>query len=197
MSNHEATLQARLSHEEGGMTAVETAIIMLAFITAAATFAFTILSVGSFSTAASKAAVFADLAQVQSAMELKGSVLAVATNPGITGTIDALVFTVANAVGGQPINLDPTSGDVVIDYRDEGQRIAIAGWTLRWKVRFDQDDQLNQHELAEITVPLKPTLPAPLGVNTPFVLEIKPLMGTILTIGRTTPAHIDQVYDLK
>ena len=68
---------------------------------------------------------------------------------------------------------------------------------MRWKVRFDQDDLLDQRELAEITIPLNPTLPTALGVNTRFELEIKPLMGAVLSIGRTTPAHIEKVYDLK
>jgi len=183
--------------EEKGITALETAIILLAFVVVATTFAFTILSVGTFSTEQSKAAVFADLAQVQSAMELKGSVLALAADAGVTRTIDAIVFTVANAVGGQPINLDPGSGAVLIDYRDERQTVPITDWTLQWKVRFDHDDLLESHELAEITVPLTPTLPTPLGVNTRFVLEIKPLTGAVLTIRRTTPAHVERVYDLQ
>lgn len=197
MQHHRQALCAVIINDERGITAIETAIILLAFVTVATTFAFTILSAGIFSTEASKAAIFADLAQVQSSMEIKGGVLAVAAQAGVTETIDALVFTVANAVGGQPINLDPVRGGMVIDYRDERQSVPITTWTVRWKVRFDQDDLLNQRELAEITVPLNPTLPSPLGVNTDFVLEIKPLTGSVLTIGRTTPAHIEQVYDLQ
>ncbi len=197
MKHHVQALRAVIINDERGITALETAIILLAFVTVAVGFAFTLLSAGIFSTEASKAAIYTDLAQVQSSMEIKGSVLAVADQAGVTSTIDALVFTVANAVGGQPINLDPVRGGVVIDYRDEQQSVPITGWSLRWKVRLDQDDLLDQRELAEITIPLNPTLPNPLGVNTRFMLEIKPLMGAVLTIGRTTPAHIEKVYDLQ
>lgn len=187
----------RLIHEEAGVTALETAIILLAFVTVAATFAYTVLSVGTVSTAQSKKAVLADLAQVQSSMELKGGVLALASTAGITSTVDAIVFTVASAVGGQSINLAPAQGGLVIDYRDERQQAPLPTWTLRWKVRTDADDLLDANELAEITVPLSTTLTTPLGINTAFALELKPQSGSTLIIRRTTPPHIERVYDLQ
>lgn len=190
-------LRARLVDEEAGMTALETAIILLAFVTVAATFAYTVLSVGTVSTAQSKEAVLADLAQVQSSMELKGGVLALASTAGVTSTVDAIVFTVASAVGGQSVNLAPAQGGLVIDYRDERQQAPLPTWTLRWKVRTDADDLLDTNELAEITIPLSATLTTPLGINTPFALELKPQSGSTLIIRRTTPPHIERVYDLQ
>lgn len=197
MNSHLPALPLRVAKAESGVTALETAIILLAFVTVAAVFAFTVLSVGTFSTERSKNAVFTDLAQVQSSLELKGGVLGLSATTGATSTVDALVFTVANAVGGQPINLDPAGGFVGMEYRDEQQIVPIPNWELRWKVRLDSDNLLEPTELAELTVPFSTTLPTQLGVNTSFVLEIKPMAGAVLTIRRTTPAYLDAVYDLQ
>jgi len=188
-------IRKRLIGEEAGITALETAIILIAFVVVASVFAFTILSAGTFSTERGKEAVYAGLSEVQSSMEIKGSVIATTTVTGTAGTIDAIIFTIANAVGGEPINLSTTDRVVVIDYRDATQLASITDWNLSWKVRSDTDDLLEGNELAQITVPLTPTVT--LGTNTDFVIELKPPAGAVLNIQRTTPAYIEAVYDLQ
>ncbi len=192
-------LMQRVVREEDGITALETAIILIAFVVVASVFAFTILSAGTFSTERGKEAIFAGLSDVQSSMEIKGSVIATASTEGVTGTIDTLIFTVSNAVGGEPINLSEEDKIVVIDYRDATQIVPIDEWTLEWRVRNDDDDLLETGELAEITVPLTVTAMSatPLGINTDFSVEIKPPAGAVLNIQRTTPAYIEAVYDLQ
>ena len=186
----------RITREEAGITAFETAIILIAFVVLASVFAFTILSAGTFSTERGKEAVFAGLSQVRSSIELKGSVIATASVTGTTGTIDDVIFTIANAVGGEPVNLNTDDKVVVIDYRDARQMTSVDSWALAWKVRADDDDLLEAGELAEITVPLD-TLTNTLGINTDFSIEIKPPSGAVLNIQRTTPAYIETVYDLQ
>lgn len=186
----------RITREEAGITALETAIILIAFVVVASVFAFTILSAGTFSTERGKEAVFAGLSQVRSSIELKGSVIATASVTGTTGTIDDVIFTIANAVGGEPVNLNTDDKVVVIDYRDARQMTSVDSWALAWKVRADDDDLLEAGELAEITVPLD-TLTNTLGINTDFSIEIKPPSGAVLNIQRTTPAYIETVYDLQ
>ena len=186
----------RITREEAGITALETAIILIAFVVVASVFAFTILSAGTFSTERGKEAVFAGLSQVRSSIELKGSVIATASVTGTTGTIDDVIFTIANAVGGEPVNLNTDDKVVVIDYRDARQMTSVDSWALAWKVRADADDLLEAGELAEITVPLD-TLTNTLGINTDFSIEIKPPSGAVLNIQRTTPAYIETVYDLQ
>jgi len=188
-------IRKRLIGEEAGITALETAIILIAFVVVASVFAFTILSAGTFSTERGKEAVYAGLSEVQSSMEIKGSVIATTTVTGTNGTIDTIIFTVANAVGGEPINLSTTDKVVVIDYRDATQLSTINNWELAWKVQSDDDDLLEGGELAQITVPLTPTIA--LGTNTDFVIEVKPQAGAVLNIQRTTPAYIEAVYDLQ
>lgn len=191
-------LMKRVAREEDGITALETAIILIAFVVVASVFAFTILSAGTFSTERGKEAVFAGLSDVQSSMEIKGSVIATAEVTGTTtGEIGTLIFTVANAVGGEPINLSTVDRVVTIDYRDARQIAAIPDWTLVWKVQSDNDDLLETGELAELTVPLTDNLTDTLGINTDFSIEIKPPAGAVLNIQRTTPAYIEAVYDLQ
>lgn len=189
-------LLKRVVRDEAGITALETAIILIAFVVVASVFAFTILSAGTFSTERGKEAVFAGLSQVRSSIELKGSVIATSSVTGTTGTIDDVIFTIANAVGGEPVNLNTDDRVVVIDYRDALQMTSIDSWSLTWKVRADDDDLLEAGELAEITVPLD-TLTNTLGINTDFSIEIKPPSGAVLNIQRTTPAYIEVVYDLQ
>lgn len=197
MSSYVNRVMKRLVRDEAGITALETAIILIAFVVVASVFAFTILSAGTFSTERGKEAIFAGLSDVQSSMEVKGSVIITSTGTGITGTVDSVIFTVANAVGGEPINL--TTGEsavLVIDYRDATQTVSITDWTVEWKVRADDDELLESGELAQITVPLADLNPD-LGINTDFTIEVKPPAGAVLNIQRTTPAYMELVYDLQ
>lgn len=196
MKSYVNRLMQRIVRDEEGITALETAIILIAFVVVASVFAFSILSAGTFSTERGKEAVFAGLSQVRSSIELKGSVIATAVQTGTIGTVDDIIFTIANAVGGEPVNLNTTDRVVVIDYRDAGQMTSVTDWSLIWKVRADDDDLLEAGELAEITVPLD-TLTNTLGINTDFSIEIKPPSGAVLNIQRTTPAYLEAVYDLQ
>jgi flagellin FlaB len=189
-------LSKRFVREEAGITALETAIILIAFVVVASVFAFTILSAGTFSTERGKEAIFAGLSEVQSSMEVKGSVIARSSITGTTGSIDSIVFTIANAVGGEPINLDDTDRVVVIGYRDATTITNNLDWTLHWLVKSDTDDLLEGGELAEITVPIADA-GITLRTNTDFDIEIKPQAGAVLNIQRTTPAYIEAVYDLQ
>ncbi|MEZ4737486.1 MAG: hypothetical protein R3E79_61205 [Caldilineaceae bacterium] len=197
MSTYINRIMKRVAREEAGITALETAIILIAFVVVASVFAFTILSAGTFSTERGKEAVFAGLSQVRSSIELKGSVIATAGVTGTTGAeIDTVIFTIANAIGGEPVNLNTDDRVVVIDYRDATQIYSVPDWSVVWKVRNDEDALLEAGELAEITVPLS-TLTNTLGINTDFSVEIKPPSGAVLNIQRTTPAYLELVYDLQ
>lgn len=196
MKSYVNRLMRRIVRDEEGITALETAIILIAFVVVASVFAFSILSAGTFSTERGKEAIFAGLSQVRSSIELKGSVIATAAVTGTTGHVESVIFTIANAVAGEPVNLNTTNPVVVIDYRDHRQMISITDWTLAWKVRADDDDLLETGELAEITVPLD-LLDEDLVINTDFSIEIKPPSGAVLNIQRTTPAYLESVYDLQ
>jgi archaeal flagellin FlaB len=187
--------------DESGQTALETAIILIAFVVVASVFAFTILSAGNASTERGEQAVYSGLENVQSSMSIKGAVIAQGT-----GTqVDEVIFTVAPVSGGQPVNLNATDKVVVIDYRDATQRTANVAWEVNWIVSLEgatPDDLLEEGELAEITVHLSgasasPAITTPLSINTPFTLELKPPTGAVIAVNRTTPAAIETVMELR
>ena len=183
----------RVLKSEGGITGLETAIILIAFVVVAAVFAFTVLSAGVFSSEKGKEAVYAGLGEVAGSMEIKGSMIG--NRDAISQTVDNVQFTLANVAGGNPIDLTaPTNNKVVIDYRDQTQTAVNLQWTLSWTVRGDTDDMLEEGELALITVPLD-GLGTPLGINTQFAVEVKPPQGGVLVLERTTPSYMDLVMD--
>ena len=189
----------KLMHKnESGQTALETAIILIAFVVVASVFAFTILSAGSASTEKGKQAIYSGLEGVQSSMNIKGSIIAEG-NAGGTA-VDSAIFTMSLVAGGEPVNMDDAAAtnEVVIGYKDNAQFEADLPWTINWIVskQATPDDLLEEGELAEITVDLT-GLTTPLGPNTQFNLEIKPPKGAVLNLNRTTPAAIQAVLDLS
>lgn len=182
--------------DESGITALETAIILIAFVVVAAVFAFTVLSAGTVTTEKGKQAIFSGLEEVSSSLELRGSVLAISNTVGTAGTgaVGHLVFTVGNVAGGSGIDLTDTSGEnkIVIDYRDGSQYVSPLDWSVSWPVRRDDDDILEDGELARIDVDLTGVN---LGPDTAFAIEVKPPRGGVLVIQNTTPSFIDSVID--
>jgi archaeal flagellin FlaB len=186
----------RMHKDESGQTALETAIILIAFIVVASVFAFAILSAGSASTEKGQQAINAGLEGVQSSMNIKGSVIA----EGASSAVTDVRFTVALVSGGDPVDLTPPSGStavnkVVVGYRDATTIVNDVSWTATFIGANDGDNLLEQGELAELTVTVPSTVT--LAADTPFTLEIKPPTGAILSINRTTPASIEAVMDLR
>ena len=186
----------KLHNDESGITALETAIILIAFIVVASVFAFTILSAGTSSTQRGSEAINAGIKSVQSSMEIKGSVIA--KDDGGTGNVSTIVFTVGLVSGGDPVDLstDAAKKVVVIGYRDSTQFVNDVPFTVAWIGAHQNDPLLEQGELAEITLDLSGLSPA-LGPNQQFSIEVKPPVGAVLDLQRTTPAAIAAVNDLK
>jgi len=182
--------------EERGFTALETAIILMAFIVVASVFAFTILSSGMSSTEESKKAIEEGMSEVQGSLEIRGSVIATGvTTP--TEKVDEVTFCVANVAGGSAIDMNSgTDRTLIIDYATESTHQRNVTYTVDWQGYTDGDNLLEERELAEITVPLSSTNGITLTANTDFVLEVKPEKGGVLPIQRTTPPDIDDVMDL-
>jgi flagellin FlaB len=65
----------KLHFGQKGMTGLETAIILIAFVTVASVLAYSVLSAGIFSAERGKATVYSGLEQAQSSLEVKGTVV--------------------------------------------------------------------------------------------------------------------------
>ena len=214
-------LLRKVRGEEKGITGLETAIILIAFVVVAAVFAYTALSAGLFSTQKSQEAVYAGLKEARSTMELRGAVIATAGATGASGTIKQISFTVGSVLGGEPIdftapaasgandgtaNTTTSTNKVVISYIDQDQKVNDLYWTVTKLGDDDGDDLLEMNEKFEITIGnataatsggnLLDALGTDLTVNKTFTVEVKTPVGAILNIERTTPAYIDTIMNL-
>ena len=210
----------RFLNREKGITGLETAIILIAFVVVAAVFAYTTLSAGLFSTQKSQEAVYAGLKEARSTLELKGGVIATATTVGASGTIGQIDFTVSGVLGGEAIDFtapsanasntgtaaSTSSNKVVISYVDKDQHVNDLYWTLTKLGDADGDSLLEQNEKFKITIGnsangtgggnLIDALGTDLTVNKTFSIIVSSPVGATLEIERTTPAYIDTIMNL-
>ena len=154
-----------------GITGLETAIILIAFVVVASVFAFTVLSTGIFASERSKETVFAGLEEAKSSIEPRGSVIAYkgrVDTTSATDTIYKLSFVVANAIAGESVDLTPpynTNGagsdpdivanaeyKTVISYIDQNQYLSDVPWTVAWVGNSNSDDLLEEGEKAEVSI---------------------------------------------
>lgn len=185
-------MNAKLNRNERGVTALETAIILIAFVVVAAVFAFTILSTGTFLTERSKEAAYSGLQEVRGSMELKGSVV-------LENTGDEVVFNLATVAGGSSVDLSKikvmyrdSSNNVDLTY-NSGTTPAAGEWSATTTAASPAALKiLAAGGLAKIKVKLNTAITA----NQTFALEVKPPSGGVMQIERTAPAQIDQITDL-
>jgi flagellin FlaB len=190
----------RLFKDESGITALETAIILIAFVVVASVFAFTILSAGTASTERGEAAIYAGLEQVEGSMEVLGGVTAKADSVTTPTQVAWVEFTLTSAAGGGAIDLtQPTDNKVVIDYFDEVQHETNITWSTEWLVCGEStcDNLLEEDEQVLVKIPLTSTLTVSLTEDTDFVFEIKPPQGGVIPIEKRTPAALSGVMDLN
>ncbi|UCH86948.1 MAG: hypothetical protein JSU97_00595 [Dehalococcoidia bacterium] len=196
MRDRIARLFRSLHKKEEGITGLETAIILIAFVIVASVFAFVVLSTGLFSAERGKETVFAGLEKARGNLEVRGALTVTDSDTnGIIDSADAIEFNVGLAAGGFPISLDPTAytNTVVINYIDAQNRVADLTYLVTW-ILEDGEDLLEVGELAEITV--SPPAGSGLAANEMFTLEVVPPSGGTLLINRTMPPEIDDVMDL-
>lgn len=210
------------SRDEKGITGLETAIILIAFVVVAAIFSYTVLSAGLFASQKSQDAIYSGLESTQGTMEVKGSLIGVATTTGAAGTVGQLSFTVALATGGGYIDFTApnapagntgvsaagSNNQVVISYTDAYQHVEDLYWTMTPLGSCDADSLLEPGEKFQITIGgsatagtaggnLVDALGHDLSTSTDFTIQIKPPQGATMTIQRKTPAFIDTVMDFN
>ncbi len=198
MTNLTAKFFKGLGRDQRGITGLETAIVLIAFVVVSSVFAFAALSTGLFVTDKAKDSIRAGLAEVRGTMELKGSVLATAGTTGNSGTVDQITFQVSNAAAGDAIDL--SVGNTVIKYTDIGQTVNLdtsGEFTATGIGSDDGDSLLERGEVFEISIPGMVALLDPdLGTDQTFSLEIIPPRGAVLFIERTTPISMETIISL-
>ncbi len=182
---------ARKLREERGITGLETAIVLIAFVVVAAVFAFVVLSTGLFSSERGKETVYAGLAKTRGSMELTGGVIASSNTTELT----AITFDLTLAAGGDQVNLNPTdtTNRTVISYQDIDNNVGDVAYTTT-VITGNADNLLEAGELFEINIDLTQTALTAVSVTTneTFTFEVKPPSGSYMVIQRTTPASINK-----
>jgi len=176
----------RVLSDQQGITGLETAIILIAFVVVAAVFAFVVLSTGLFSAERSKETVFAGLEKTRGSMELSGAVVGTSDGTELT----AVAFDVTLAAGGSSVNWDPsaTTNRTIVSFIDDGAEINDLTYTTT-VITGDADDLLEPGELFEISVSGLDTA-ADVNANDTFTLQVQPPSGAVLVIQRTVPPGI-------
>jgi len=189
----------RLGHrDERGITGLETAIILIAFVIVATVFAFVVLTAGIFSSERGKETVYAGLAKARGTLEVRGGVVVSATGTPVD-TVDDISFAVATTAGGESIPLDPLANEnrTVIAYRDDSTIDNDVTYTDSVIVG-DTDTLLETGELHVINIDRATGItPAPtLGANDRFTLEVQTPVGAVIDLTRQLPAELDTVMQL-
>lgn len=200
--------------DDTGITGLETAIILIAFVSVAAIFGYCVLSAGIFSAEKGKEAVYVGLEETKSTLELKGSFIvegyeAVPSSGNYT-KVQSIKFNVANIVSGEPIDMTDKAGSDInrclVAYADLNQYHGNLNWKRTWVGYNDGDKLLERGEQAEITVwlitdaegadPGYGNVMNDLSTNTQFTIEFKPPRGAVVTVEKTTPPDLDKIMNL-
>ena len=155
----------KMHRGEKGITGMETAIILIAFVVVASVFAYTVLSAGIFSSQKGKEAIYSGLEEAMASLEPRGSMTADSATVGATETAVKLSFTLTTALQGQAVDLSPpytTDGTdlsasgldnvCLVSYIDENLLIPDAAWTVVFVGKNNGDYLLEAEEKAVVTV---------------------------------------------
>ncbi len=189
-------LKGRIRNDEG-ITGLETAIILIAFVVVATIFAFVVLTTGVFSSERAKETVFVGLDKARGSVEIRGGI--VATASGTSLAVDMIQFAVSTTAGGAGVPMNPLglSNRTVIAYRDDVTVDNDVSYTAV-DIIGDGDTLLEPGELKIITIiPATDITPPPsLSPNERFTFEIQTPVGATLDITRQLPAELSAVMQL-
>lgn len=193
-----ARLPATCTADQNGVSGIETAIVMIAFVLVASVFAFSVLSIGLLSAEEVEQTVAGSMAETSSTLMLRGSVLAEGNSDNTA--IDTVRFTLTRAArsGG---SVDLSSGGTVITYLDDGQVLNCTGsgtpscaWSANWLL--GSGALVDAGEQVEMRMSLTGLSPR-LGRKKSFTIQVRPNIGAVIIVQRTVPAEIRNITDLK
>ena len=185
-------LQAVKSLHAGqrGMTGLETAIILIAFVTVASVLAYSVLSAGIFSAERGKETVYSGLESAQSSLEVKGAVIGhSADNTALT----TLTMKLGMAI--QDERVDADSIHVTYLDQDYSAQLTSDNYTLAkvaGSAERGAENMIEGDEIWELVV----TIPGTVNTNEWCSVQIVPPTGATLNIKRTMPGALDDYFSL-
>jgi len=180
---------------KSGLTGLETAIILIAFVIVASAFAFTVLNIGFQTTQKSQEVISGGLAQASAAMELDGAVIAM----GNTTYMHNVTFYIKQAPGQTDVDLNQnklvitwTSSNKYSENIYDGTKATVTA-----VFSSDTDKILKFGDKYRVFINLKPSgVNDQLQANADFKIELKPQSGSVLTIARRLPPATEAVMFL-
>jgi len=185
----------RVRNKEEGITGLETAIILIAFVIVASVFAYVVLSAGLFSSQKAKEAVNAGIQSTMATVEIRGNIIVRMENSLVT----EIYFCVGIPHAGSPVDFNPSSENIsplVISYSDADNLLPSVNWTLEKLSTINPDNILDPNELFRVIVAIPASGNVSIGPYDSFSLEVKPADGPVLTVERTIPGRVSQYVNL-
>ena len=193
-----------LHRGQKGITGLETAIILIAFVTVASVLAYSVLSAGIFSSERGKAAVYSGLESAQSTMSLKGTVVGTAYDvadvapgglgyDGISDHLGSVTFNLALAISGDSVDLSKC----VLNYWDTANGVtaltlaSTSGLAVPTVVQGDWSFYIGSSTTSILSGTLQAVitvvLPAAADIDSykTFTIQINPPTGASITLQRT------------
>lgn len=191
--------------DETGLTGLEGAVILIAFIIVASVFSFTILGSGFFATGTAQDVVYAGVDQTSSSLMIVGDVYGYRASG--RDAVDMLRFTLRpSAAGGKPMDLSGSiltyaTQDSLIPLRASDPLVStIPPLPGRWSIcdmsgaGDGEAPVIQDQELVTILVRVPETDAAVAGE--PFIVTLAPPAGTAVTVSRSVPSRITDVVIL-
>lgn len=211
----------KLFNKKKGITGLETAIILIAFVIVASVLSYVVISAGLFSSQKAKTAVNKGLEQSGSTLELKGNVVAIIQAPAdaTSNVVNRICLTVGLVPGGSALDLTPNTPPtlpvpadwtpantrLIISYSDSSQMLPSLFYTVDYINANNSDDMLDPQEIATITVYMDQDyyaddtsinyMPNPVAAGSSFSLNITPPDGSILPVDRLIPSGAKAAAD--
>ena len=195
-------LAAGLNKDQRGITGLETAIVLIAFVVVASVFAFAVLSTGLLSSERSKETVIGGLEETSATLTLRGSIIADA-NPAKTW-IDTIKFTLTSAAQSAEA-VDLSTAGTVVTYLDDDHAINCknpdsgssprCSWATTWII--GSGDLVDPNEQVDMTVTVDNLTPNGLEKSKEFTIQVRPSKGAVVIINRTMPGELKTKMDLN
>ena len=201
MERYRFASPGNLGTDQRGITGLETAIVLIAFVVVASVFAFAVLSTGLLSSEKSKETVVGGLEETSSTLSIRGDVIGDADST--KAWIDTVKFTLTSAAQAADA-VDLSSTGVVITYLDQDQALnctdgsgsgsSYCFWTTSWII--GSGDLVDPGEQVDVTVDLSNMTPV-LGLKKEFTIQVKPNKRAVVIVNRTTPPEFKAVQALN
>lgn len=181
-----------LGQDQRGITGLETAIVLVAFVLVASVFAFAVLSSGLAAAEKSNETALGSLGESSGTLMVRGEVVGI-SNRSLTA-LDNVKFTLAAASQAhEAVEVSTTA--TVITYLDKKQALNISpsDWTPTWLI--GSGPMLDPGEQVEIVVNLTGLFPL-LGPGKGFAIRVKPNKGAVVRIEKATPRELFPIMQL-